>query len=129
MKVVINSETFDFDGSRKPMSEAMAVEREWGRRYFEWETELAAGSLEAFCVFVWLVWRREGRDVALKDVLDGTADFDYGETLASVIAAGGEAGEASGTEVPTVPAGPLTDPAGTPTTPEDTKAPSPSSSA
>jgi hypothetical protein len=116
MKVILDGQAYEFDGTRKPMSEALALERAWGRRYAEWESELAAGSAEALCVLAWVIWRRDGRDVKLEDILDGTVDFDFGEFVASLAEAGEAAQEAAG---PTTPAG-SPDPAGTPGTPNVT---------
>ncbi len=108
MKITINGESFDFDGSKKPMSEALAIEKAWGRRYAEWEQELAAGSAEALCVFAWIVWRRDGRDVDLADILEGKADFDFGEFMRSLNAgAAAEEGEAEpGPPIPGVSSAP-----------------------
>ena len=116
MKITLAGETFDFDGSRKPMSEALAVEKAWGRRYAEWEQELEAGSAEAFCVLAWIIWRRDGRTVDLADILDGTVDFDLFEFLRSVEDAREAEAAAAG---PTTPAG-SPGPAGTAGTPAGT---------
>ena len=124
-KITLNGEHFDFDGSKHPMSEALAVEKAWGRRYAEFESELAAGSAEAFCVLAWLVWRRDGRDIELKDILSGDVDFDVYEFAGSIAAASEEdAAEAD----PTIPAAPRTGLAGTATTQRSTKRSSPKSS-
>ena len=114
MKIVLGGETFEFDGAKHPMSEALAMEKAWGRRYAEFESELAAGSAEAFCVLAWIVWRRDGRDVKLPDILDGAVDFDMAEFA-------GSWAQPDGPD-PTVPAGSQSAPAGTPTTPAGTKA-------
>ena len=121
MKIVIGGESFDYERKR-PMSEALAIEKAWGRRYAEWEAELAAGSAEAVAVLAWVVWRRDGRDVALADILAGTVDFDYLEVLDSLSAAAQEAER--GEEGPTSGASPLTAPDGTATRPGGTRAPS-----
>ena len=84
-KIVVGGETFDYDGKRQPMSEALKVEELYGRRYAEWQTDLAAGSAKAYCVLAWLVWRREGRDVPFADITSGKADFDLGEMLQSLV--------------------------------------------
>lgn len=89
-KIRINGETFDFDSARKPMSEALAIENALGMRYADWETELAAGSMKAMCGFVWLVWRRDGRDVALGDILSGDVEIDLKELLESLAEAAGD---------------------------------------
>ena len=120
MKVTLGGEKFDYDGTKKPMSEALAIEKEWGRRYAQWEQELEAGSAEAFCVLAWVIWRRDGRDVKLADILDGTVDFDLGEMLGSFAVAAQEQAEAAEAGAdPTISAG-SPDPAGTDTTPPGT---------
>jgi hypothetical protein len=84
-KIKINGELFDWDESKKPMSEALAIENGLGMRYADWETELDAGSMRAMCGFVWLVWRRDGRDVPLEDILSGKVEIDLGELLGFMI--------------------------------------------
>ena len=130
MKVVLAGESFDWDGTRAPMSEALWVEHVYKRRYAEWQEDLAAGSAKAMCVLACLIWRRDGRDVPLDSILDGTVDFDLLEMLTSMAesaeaeaqaAADAEAAE----EIPTQ-AGPV--PAGTPSTRPPTSASSPRSS-
>jgi hypothetical protein len=135
MKVVINGEPFDWDATRAPMSEALAVEHVYKRRYAEWQEDLAAGSAKAMCVLAWLIWRREGRYVEFADIIDGKVDFDLLEMLTSMAEwaeaeaaaqAEAEAAAEAAAEVPT-PAGP--GPAGTPGTSPATSASSPKSSA
>jgi hypothetical protein len=75
-KVFINGEAFEWDTSRQPMSEALAVERALNMRYVDWQTELAGGSARALAAFYWLVWRRNGRDVAWADIESGAAEID-----------------------------------------------------
>ena len=118
MKVVINGEPFDYDGSKMPMSDALWIEEAYKRRYIEWEADLNAGSAKAMCMLACLIWRRDGRDVPLQDVLDGKTDFDLMEMIVSMAeSAQAEAQAAAeaeaGAEVPT-PAGSA--PAGTPST-------------
>jgi hypothetical protein len=78
-KVTINGEVFEWDVSRKPMSEALALEQALKCRYADWETDLQAGSARAMCGFIWLVWRRNGRDVPIADILDGKTEIDLNE--------------------------------------------------
>lgn len=129
MKIVIAGEAFEYDNTRRPLSEALAIEKEWGRRYAEWEQELLAGSAEATAVLVWVVYRREGRDVPLGDILDGTVDFDYSELIQSLGAAYLEAQAEAAAADPTSGGGPLTVPDGTGTTPAATSGRSRRSSA
>lgn len=85
-KIRINGETFDWDTDLHPMSEALAIEQATGLRYVDWETELGAGSMKAMCAFVWLVWRRNGRDVPLDDI-GGKVEIDLAALLASLMEA------------------------------------------
>lgn len=123
MKIVLAGESFDYDGTKAPMSEALAIERVYGRRYAEWQSDLAAGSAKAMCVLAWLIWRRDGRDVPFDDILDGKADFDLVEMLESM-AESAEAEKAAAADPTGDP-----DPAGTPGTGISTSEPSPKSSA
>ena len=86
-KIRINGETFDYDQSHHPMSEALAIEEAMGMRYVDWESELAAGSMRAMCGFVWLVWRRNGRDADIKSILSGETEIDLDELLTSLMEA------------------------------------------
>lgn len=78
-KVTVNGEVFGWDSSRKPMSEALAIENGLKCRFVDWETDLRAGSARAMCGFIWLVWRRAGRDVNLDDLLSGKIDIDLND--------------------------------------------------
>ena len=119
-KININGEWFDFDFAHKPMSEALALEKATGQRYADWETELAAGSMAAMCGLVWLIWRRNGRDVPLQGILDGTTEVDLGPLLESLQAL---TAEAQGGD----PTGSGTAPDRTPATPTGTSPRSPKS--
>ena len=124
-KIRINGETFDYDQSHHPMSEALAIEDATGMRYVDWETELSAGSMKAMCGFVWLVWRRNGRDVPLGDILSGEIEIDLTDLLASFLEMGQENEEQDPTSGDSqVPAAP----APTPTTGKSTSPSSRSSS-
>jgi hypothetical protein len=122
VKIVLGGEAYEYDGSKAPMSEALAIEKVYERRYAEWQQDLAAGSARAMCVLAWIIWRRDGRDVPFGDIIDGTADFDLLEMLTSMAEAA-EA-EAKAEADPTVPS----DPAGTPGTGTSTSERSPKSS-
>ena len=75
-KVTVNGEVFEWDPARKPMSEALALEGALKCRYVDWENDLAAGSARALAGFIWLVWRRNGRDVPVEDILSGAVEID-----------------------------------------------------
>jgi hypothetical protein len=128
VKIVIGGETFDYDMDSRPMSEAIAIERAWGRRYAEFQQELASGSAEGWAVLAWAVWRRNGRDVPLADILDGKVDFDHTEMVRSVNVAAAEEAQAAEAD-PTSGAAPRTAPDGTATTSAATSDRSPKSSA
>ena len=76
MKVTINGEVFGFDPSRQPMEEALAIENALQIPYAQYEAGLREGSVKSVAGFIWLVWRRNGRDVALGDILSGAVDID-----------------------------------------------------
>ena len=124
MKVILGGEPFDYDGGRMPMSDALWIEHVYKRRYAEWEADLNAGSAKALAMLACLIWRRDGRDVPLQDLLDGKTDFDLAEMIGSMAESLAEAAAQAedDTAVPT-PAGPA--PAGTPTTGTGTSASSP----
>jgi hypothetical protein len=124
VKVTVGGETFDYDGSTQPMSEALWVEHVYKRRYAEWQADLEAGSARAFCMLACLIWRRDGRDVgtAFDDLIDGKTDFDLQEMIRSMQ----ESVEAQAADAadPTAPP----DPAGTDGTGTATSSSSPANS-
>ena len=97
-KVTINGEVFGWDATRKPMSEALAIENGLKCRFTDWENDLQAGSARAICGFIWLVWRRDGRDISLDDILTGKVEIDLGDL--SIEADEGEDAEAGPTSLP-----------------------------
>lgn len=119
MKFTVNGETFSSSWAlgHVSMADALAIEKVANRRYVEWETEFLHGSAEALAVFVVLAWQRDGREVELKSILDGSVEFDFSGTYASVMdALTGEFDARAAAENPTSGAAPLTDPDGTDTT-------------
>jgi hypothetical protein len=105
-KVVINGETYDFDGQKQPMSEALAIEQVYGRRYAEWQSDLQAGAAKAFAVLAWIIWRRDGRDVPFEDIIGGAVDFDLAEMLESMAeSVKADEGAEAGPTAPSAPAG------------------------
>jgi len=128
LKVTVAGETFDYDGSKQPMSEALWIEDVYKRRYAEWQADLEAGSAKAFCMLACLIWRRDGRDVstAYADLLDGKTDFDLQEMIQSM-AESVEAAREEAAAVPTTP-GESPAPDGTSTTGTGTSGSSPNAS-
>jgi hypothetical protein len=84
VKVVIAGMAYEYDGQRAPMSEALAIEDVYKRRYAEWQSDLAAGSAKAMCVLAWIILRRDGTEVPFEDIIDGKFDFDLAEMLTSL---------------------------------------------
>jgi hypothetical protein len=104
VKVTIAGTTYEYDGSKAPMSEALAIEEVYKRRYAEWQADLSAGSARAICVLAWIILRRDGSDVSFEDIIDGKFDFDLTEMLNSMAESAEADAEADPTESP-VPAG------------------------
>jgi len=125
LKIVINGETFDYDSERRRMVEALAIEDVYKRRYVEWQMDLLAGSARAMCVLVWIIWRRDGRDVPYEHIIDGTVDLDVEELMESIVESSQATAEAG--PDPTTP-GTSPDPDGTPTTGTATSPSSPANS-
>lgn len=96
MKITINGETFDYDGSKKPMLEALTIESALGMRYVEYEDELQQGSMRAMCGFIWSVLHRDGRPVTIENILDGTYEVDVMDVMESLLAAAEELDAAKG---------------------------------
>jgi hypothetical protein len=129
IKITINGETFDYDNTRMPMGDALAVEAVYGRRYIEWQMDLAGGSARAACALVWLIWKRDGRDVPFSSIADGTVSLDAEEVLVAIIEAGAEERKKDEETAPdpTIP-GAGSAPDGTPSTGTATSEFSPSTS-
>src|SRR5262245_38364036 len=75
------------------MAEALAIEKGLKIPYAQYEQGLSEGSAVSLAGFCWLVWRRNGRDVPLEDILSGGVDID----LATLDIEGDEEGEAGPT--------------------------------
>ena len=96
-KIRINGELFDFDRDYKPMAEALVLEKTLGTTYGQWEQDLAEGSARAIAGLIWLVWRRNGREVDFADIESGAVDVNLA---------------AFGAEDEEAPPGPTTGPVG-----------------
>lgn len=131
-KIRLNGEVFNWAAGKKPkMSEALAIEETYGRGYVQWQQDLAGGSLRAMCTLAWFIWRQNGRDVPIDDIMSDDFDFDFTDFLESVIEASvagrEEDGNGEAEAVPTIP-GASPGPAGSPTTSSGTSASSRSTS-
>lgn len=73
MKVSIDGQVFDYDPNRMLNTEAIALHKVTGMRMTEWSSALAEGDAFALTGLVWLLYRREGREVPFDEV-----EFDMG---------------------------------------------------
>ena len=110
---------YEYDGQRAPMSEALAIEKVYERRYAEWQSDLQAGSAKAMCVLAWIILRRDGTDLPFQDIIDGKFDFDLMEMLESMAESAAAIAEAEADPTPS------SAPAGTPGTATGTPGSSP----
>ncbi len=67
------------------MCDALCIEDTYKRPLRAMGGRPGGRSARAMCVLAWLIWRRDGRDVPLQDILDGKVDFDLGEMLQSMV--------------------------------------------
>jgi hypothetical protein len=75
LKVTIKGEVFSFDHERYPLSEAIELEEGLGISFHEYRLGLQVGSAKSMAGFVWLVLRRNGKDVPLDDILSGAYEL------------------------------------------------------
>lgn len=99
LKVTIKGACFSFDDGRFPMTEAIELEENLGTPFYLWKINLYRGSAKAAAGLVWLVFRREGRDTELKDILSGAYELRADEIEFEEEGAAPEGGE-DPTEVP-----------------------------
>jgi hypothetical protein len=99
-KIVIGDRTYDYDGSKKPMAEALTIEQSLGVRYVQYEDELQQGSMRAMAAFIWSVLHRDGQDVTIEQILDGSYEVDIMPVLQSLLEAAREAEEEDPTGTP-----------------------------
>jgi len=72
-KVTVDGQVFDYDPSKMLNTEAIALQKVTGMRIADWTKALTEGDAYALTGLVWLLWRRNGREVAFDDV-----EFDIG---------------------------------------------------
>ena len=78
-KVRIGGEYFDFDFSSQPLAEMLALEKALNVTYGQWSSDRQAGSARALAGLIWLVWRRNGREVDFADIESGVVPVDLAE--------------------------------------------------
>jgi hypothetical protein len=76
LKVSIKGEVFSFDETRYPMAEAIQIEKALDVSFGKYQEMLAGGYASAASAFTWAVLHRNGRDVPLADILNGTFELD-----------------------------------------------------
>jgi hypothetical protein len=72
-KVTVDGQVYDYDPSKMLNTEAIALQKVTGMTVPEWTTALQTGDAYALTGLVWLVYRRNGREVAFDEV-----EFDIG---------------------------------------------------
>jgi hypothetical protein len=129
VKVTIDGQVYEYDGSKGPVHEALWIEHVYKRNYGQWQQDMAEGSARAFIMLACLIWRRDGRnvDTSYQDVLDGKIEFDIDEMVRSMAESVEAEKKAQAEADPTTP-GTSPDPAGSPTTGTGTSGSSPSGS-
>ena len=78
VKVTIGGQVHSFD-PKYPLSEAIELEEKLGIPFGEWQQAIAQGSAKAIAGYIWLVLRRNGKDVPLEDILSGEYPVDTSE--------------------------------------------------
>lgn len=72
-KVTIDGQVYNYDPNRMLNTEAIALQKVTGLRMNEWGDALKEGDAFALTGLVWLLWRRDGREVPFDMV-----EFDIG---------------------------------------------------
>ena len=78
-KVRINGERFDYDFSSQPLAEMLALEKALKTTYGQWSADRQAGSARALAGLIWLVWRRNGREIPFEDIESGKVPLDLAD--------------------------------------------------
>lgn len=90
-KVTIDGQVYDYDSTKMLNTEAIALQKVTGMKIPQWTAALQEGDAFALTALVWLLWRRNGREVPFDEV-----EFDIGSMDL-------EADEEEVPEGPTVP--------------------------
>ena len=77
VKVTINGEVYSFDHERYPLPEAIDLEEKIGMPFHAWKTAFYSGSAKGLAGFVYLVLKRNGKDVPLEDILSGAYELAW----------------------------------------------------
>lgn len=86
-KIAIRGEVFSFE-DRYPLAEAIALEEALGMSFGAWDAGMKSGSAKSLAAYVWLVLKRNGRDVPLADILSGKYPLDVEDVTDGEDAAG-----------------------------------------
>jgi len=73
VKITVDGQVYDYDPAKMLNTEAIALQKVTGMRMTEWTTALTEGDAFALTGLVWLLWRRNDRDVSFDEV-----EFDIG---------------------------------------------------
>lgn len=111
-KVTINGKSYPFDSEHYPLAEAIELEEGIGMPFAEWEQQMLRGSAKAIAGYVWLVLKRNGKDVPLADILSG----EYAVDTREISIGPGDGAPAD----PTGPGSPQDETSGSPPSPSST---------
>lgn len=78
-KVRINGEYFQFDFSWQPLAEMLELEKALKTTYGQWNADRQAGSARALAGLIWLIWRRNGREVDFAGIESGDVEIDLND--------------------------------------------------
>lgn len=76
LKVTVDGQVYEYDSDRLLNTEAIALQKVTGMRMPEWTKALQEGDAYALTGLVWLLWRRNGREVPFGDVEFDIATLD-----------------------------------------------------
>ena len=79
VKITINGEIYSFDDERYPLTEAIELEKQLGMPFYQYKVGLGQGSALSMAGFVWLVLKRNGKDVPMEDILSGAYEVIEGD--------------------------------------------------
>lgn len=89
-KVTINGIVYEYDFSRQPLAEMLALEKALGTTYGQWSADRQAGSARALAGLAWMIWKRNGREVDFAKLESGEEPLDLGNFFVEDDDAGGE---------------------------------------
>ena len=78
-KVRIGDQYYEFDFASEPLAEMLALEKALNTTYGQWKSDRQAGTARAIAGLIWLIWKRNGRDVDFADIESGKVPLDLAD--------------------------------------------------